>query len=748
MIAMAQLLCLCISAQHPLQLVKNGKSPYQIVKAEGNNEARAAGLLQEYVQKITGCTLPIVSDNAAPKAEEIIIGQTKRVPESDWKKLCTELQTDGFSLQTNQKKLIIAGGSGKGVIYGVTTLLENYMGCKKLSPEVEVVPTAKSISIPSLSIRQVPPAVIRIINSPLAADSNYKDWQKLATVADFWNDGDWRGYYVHTFNRLVPVQQYFDTHPEYYAMINGKRSPHGQLCLTNPDVLKITIDQLRKDIEAHPNVQYWSVSQNDNYDNCQCENCKKLDDADGSPMGSLLQFVNKVAATFPNKTITTLAYQYSRKPPLHTKPLPNVMITLCTIELNRSKPIETDSSSISFKNDIVGWGKICRNIMLWDYEIQFTNYLCPFPLFHTLQPNIQFFTKHGVQAHFQQNNGVHGAEFAELKTYLIAKLLWNPDVNADSVINDFMKGYYQEAAPYVKAYFDLLHSEAKRSGQGLDIYGTPVWNAKTFLSDSLIQQYYSLFDKAEAAVKSKPEVLERVKVSRLPVQFADMEIAKTDMFGPRGWYAIQQGKYVLKPERSKLLEDFYATCKRNKVIQLNEMGLTADIYYSNTKRFIDVQVEGNLAFQKPVTCKPMPNEKYTGSGTGMLTNAVRGTDDYKINWLGWQAQDVEIVVDLENVTAVKEITLSSLQFPKSWIIHPSQVSCAISSDGVGYTNVGTVASNTDLQQEPMMKNFTFKIADAKARYIKLNAVATKTLPAWHSYFGNPAWLFIDEVVVH
>ncbi|MGZ3853691.1 MAG: DUF4838 domain-containing protein, partial [Flavisolibacter sp.] len=507
------------------------------------------------------------------------------------------------------------------------------------------------------------------------------------------------------------------------------------------------IAQLKKDMALHPNLRYWSVSQNDTYDYCQCDQCKKINEEEGSPMGSLLQFVNKVAAVFPDKVISTLAYQYSRTPPLKTKPAPNVMITLCTIELNRSLPIETDPSSVSFKNDIVGWSKICNNIMLWDYEIQFTNYLCPFPLFHTLQPNIQFFTKYGVKAHFQQCNTGHGEEFSELKSYLLSKLLWKPTANTDSIINDFMRGYYGKAAPYVRAYFDRLHEQSRISKQGLDIYGTPVWNAKTFLSSENIQEYNDLFDKAENAVKDNPAVLERVKIARLPVQFADMEIAKTDMFGERGWYRIENGKYLLRPERRQLLEDFYNCCKRNNIVHLNETGLTTDVYYTNTLRFIDVQTEGNLAFQKPVTCKPLPDEKYSGTGSNMLTNGVKGTDDYKINWLGWQGTDVEVMIDLEKKVPVKEITLSSLQFPKSWILHPVRVTCFISDDGINFENKGVVASNPDLTKEEQMKDFSFAVAGVSPRYIKLVIEATKTLPAWHNYAGNKSWVFLDEVTV-
>ena len=745
--ALLSVLVVTAAAQSELTIIKNGKPNYKIVIAKNADSTvqRAAFILQDYLKKISGTLLPIITDAEPPVPREIVIGNNTRSRKD--KSLAVNLNEDGYYIKTKAASLYITGGSGKGVIYGVVSFLEDYLGCRKYAPDVEYIPSLQTIAVPVINDKQVPPAGIRIINGAFPDDANYKDWRKLATVADKWSEGNWRGYYVHTFNRLVPSQDYFESHPEYFAFVNGKRIPYGQLCLSNPAVFDIALKKLKEEMQQHPNIKYWSVSQNDNYDYCQCEACKKLDAADDGPTGTLLQFVNKVAAQFPDKVITTLAYQYSRKPPLHTRPASNVMITLCTIELNRSLPIETDPGSASFKNDIIGWSKICKNIMIWDYEVQFTNYLCPFPLFHTLQPNLQFFTRYGVTAHFQQCNAVHGVEFAELKTYLLSKLLWNPNADANAIINDFMKGYYGKAAPYIRQYFDLLHQEASDSKQRLDIYGTPVWNANTFLSEKNIARYYQLFDAAEAAVKDEPAIAERVKIDRLCVQFADMEIAKTDMFGERGWYNIVNGKYILRPDRKELLDKFYATCKKNNAVSFNEMGLTADIYYNNTLRFIDVQVEGNLAFKKPVTCNPMPNEKYTGMGTATLTNGVKGTDDYKINWLGWEGKDVEIQLDLEKSNPLNEIIISSLQFPKSWIVHPLKISCLLSEDGKTFTDAGTVSSNEDLQTEPQMKNFTFKPGGKTARYIKFIVTGTKTLPAWHNYVGNKSWVFIDEIVV-
>ena len=213
---------------------------------------------------------------------------------------------------------------------------------------------------------------------------------KMRCDRNAWKGAEDWGMWVHTMFSLVPPEKYFDTHPEYYALMAGKRGKT-QLCLTNPDVLKITIEELGKKMKEKPGAKYWSVSQMDTYGSCECNACKAIDDREGSPSGTMIEFINKVAAAFPDKVISTLAYQYTRTAPKKIKPASNVNIMLCTIECDRNKPIDSDTSKGSFYCDLRDWSKISDNILVWDYVIQFTNMIAPFPILHVLQSNIRLF---------------------------------------------------------------------------------------------------------------------------------------------------------------------------------------------------------------------------------------------------------------------------------------------------------------------------------------------------------------------
>lgn len=743
-IAIALLICLStLQAQnHGLQITKQGKSKYKIIVPHKANEqeSKAASILQEYLFKTSGCVLKIETDSLKVGKYEILIGNTNRKNPAGVKN--PTQAPDEFQIISTKNKLFITGGDHKGVIYGVVDLLEKYVGCMILAPDVEKITSIFSITIPALNYADKPANTFRIVHGSFNNNETYKDWMRLDNIDEMFADG----YFVHTFNRLVPWEKFFDTFPDYYAFMNGKFIID-QLCMSNPEVLKRVKERLRFEMAKQPNKKVWSVSQNDNFSYCQCDKCMRIIKEEGSASGPLIRFVNEVAKEFPDKIISTLAYQFSRQAPLKTKPEANVQIMLCTIELNRSKAIEQDPQSQSFVKDIEDWGKISNNIFLWDYTVDFAHSVTPFPNLHVLQPNIQFFTKNGALVHFQQTNTAMGHEMSQLKAYMLARLLWNPNVNIDSVKSVFLNNYFEKAEPFIAQYLDRIEKELISSNEWLDIYGPPVNHEKSFLSAANMAYFNQLFDDAEKSVANDYAILQRVKVARLPIMYAAMEIGKNDMFGERGWYNETDGKFILKQNMREMLEDFNKTCIENKVLYLNESALTPESYYKSTLRFIDVQTEGNLAFRKTITCVPEASAKYSNGNIQTLSNGVQGASDYKVHWLGWENQDVDIIVNLEKQQNFSSISIGSLWDPKSWILHPKQVSCMVSSDGITWDPAGTIFVEGNQKSEEVTRNFVFKGTFTEKQYVRFLVSATKTLPSWHPSAGGLSWVFLDEIIV-
>jgi len=230
--------------------------------------------------------------------------------------------------------------------------------------------------------------------------------------------------------------------------------------------------------------------------------------------------------------------------------------------------------------------------------------------------------------------------------------------------------------------------------------------------------------------------------------YAKLEIAKNDMFGPRGFYAERGGRFAPRPEMVRLLHEFHARCRAAGVLTLSESGLSPDDYDEAARRFIDVQVEGNLAFRRQVAADPPPSPKYAKGDLAVLTNGVRGANDFKVHWLGWEGVDFTLTLDLGKPATPREISLSTLSDFRSWILHPRGVACAVSEDGVTFRDAGTIAVEGDHRAEAAVRPFVWSGPfGGPVRYVRFRVEGTKTLPDWHVSAGSASWVFVDEIVV-
>ncbi len=572
-----------------LVLAENGQSDYRIVTAPdaGEHLKLAATELQTFLLQISEAQLPIVSADEPLAAREIILGDNahlRRVlPEAD----VAALVPDGFIIRTVGEDLVIAGSDDRGTLYGVYSFLEDVLGCRWWTPTASYVPRLSPVVVPEIDRRDEPALAFREVYYQGAMEPMFALRHKLNGNASIIRDGrtareihpGW-GFWCHSFFTLVPPDRYFSDHPEFFSEIDGKRVRDGQLCLTNPDVLEIVSEDLKRRMDAAPELHTWSVSQNDWARNCHCERCRAIDEREGTPMGSLLEFINKLAARFPDKTISTLSYQYTRRPPRTLKPAPNVLIMLCSIECNRSRPIATDPSSADFREDVQRWAEICDNVFVWDYVVQFANLVSPFPNLRVLQPDVQFFVENHAKGLFSQGNRERGGEFAELRAYLLAKLHWNPDCDIQAAMAEFIQGYYGPAGDPIARYIALQHDELERSGADLRIFAGPAQARESYLTPELVTRYEALFDEAERLVAQDPELLLRVRTARMPLQ-----------------YAILQLRYGDIAERQQVAERLFATAGATGLLMFNEWNMPTERFKTEVaegfrrERLMDARIE-------------------------------------------------------------------------------------------------------------------------------------------------------------
>ena len=198
-----------------ITVTEKGQPVSRIVLSIDNSiDMKAAKLLQDFIQKISGAKLPIVSQNTLIRDNDILIGNqgldTKKIKE------------DGFRISTIDNKIYIVSGGGYGSVYGIVTLLEKYLGVGYWGEYEYSFEPNESIVIPYIDIIENPAFRYRQSqNYALTTDSIYKLWNRLKSPEEVFA----ANYWVHTFDRLLPSAVYGEEHPEYYSFFKDKRHP-------------------------------------------------------------------------------------------------------------------------------------------------------------------------------------------------------------------------------------------------------------------------------------------------------------------------------------------------------------------------------------------------------------------------------------------------------------------------------------------------------------------------------------------
>lgn len=496
----------------------------------------------------------------------------------------------GYRLEISDERIRISAVSAEGLTAGIYSFLEDKLGCMFVSPEYDYIPSLPTVYLEKTDETFSPSIKWRYVYADEADIITDENGEKL--YGDYWysklrlngaGTNDWYAW-VHTSFTYVSPDEYFDEHPEYFSLYNGKRTYEqgpvsGQLCWTNEDVYEIISTKVLQEMRDNPDVHIWDISQMDTWESrgvgCQCEKCKAIDEREGSQIGSILTFINRLAAEvkeeFPDNYISTLAYNYSDEPPKYLRPADNVIIKLCLMPGDcASSYADPTSGKARDAHDLIeAWGDVAEHIVVWDYNIDFHNYMMPFPILDYLKENNGFYIENNVYGIFHQMSADKGGDFSLLNSYMFAKLMWDKDVDVNALFNKYLTVYYGEAAPYIAEYYALLTENLAKSGDQLYIYAQPYNYICSYLSPSALDDYLDIFDKAEQAVAGDSTLLSRVELAEKGVLFAKAAQFSADMKG-----------------RSDALEKFVRICEENGIDSLIEGEQNGDelaIFYKNTK---------------------------------------------------------------------------------------------------------------------------------------------------------------------
>lgn len=556
----------------------------------------AAKELRDVLKQACDVTLPIVTE-VSRSDHHFFIGAGEAMQTS-----AVGFSTDDFSdedlrIVIKETNIAIAGGRPRGTLYGVYKFLEDYLGVRYLTFDHTHVPhVAPRHVVGPIDVRYNPPLKFRWTfyretneNPPFATRMRINTVGTGCTESVS-SDPKLGGktpirLVNHSFFDQVSSLKYGEEHPEYYCMRDGRRwleSPtdhraqdrQNQPCMTNADVLKIVTRETLAECESLTDYNTVSVSQNDNDQYCQCPSCEAINTREGSPMGSLLAFVNSVAdaaaAEHPHREIGTLAYQYSRKPPKTLRPRSNVRVQLCSIECCVIHALDDPTCPLNavFMRDLNGWSNLAERLSIWHYQVNFSDYTLIYPSLRWIDHNVRIFVSHNVEGIFMQAAGeTVGAAFSDLYNYVISAVLWDPSREAGELTAEFIRLHYGPAAEPIQRFVDLVHDKALASDRHSRCFG----RASRFFLDDLGTAEAGLDAFEEAlALSDTPDLHHRVEKASIAALRLALEPAFVTM---KTGDPLNDGETErLRP----LAQRYLRLCAKNNVRTIKSDGTNID----------------------------------------------------------------------------------------------------------------------------------------------------------------------------
>ena len=533
---------LCGEAGKPQIVVADkGKTTYTIVRAVDAAEPTvyAAADLRAILKRITGAAFPVVPEGKNTNGPRIIVGPCAASRKLLGEQTVDALGPDDFIVKTTGQDLLLVGGQPRGTLYAVYAFLETQGGCRWFNwYGEEFVPSKRTFSVGPLDRRESPAFENRDIyflhymdldTAKLFLVRNRVAGPAAGRCLDAKLGGSpYRHHHpgVHSLYFYVNPDRYFKEHPEWFSLWTGKRAKQ-QICFTNPQLRRTMTENVLAHIEKKGGSGLFSISAMDRPGEfCQCAKCRALAGREKTPGAPLFDYLVELAAAvqakYPHALLTTLAYRkdQTEKPPA-TLPLPdNLVVIFAPIDDNFAAGFQHPSNAATLEN-LKAWAARTKRLWVWYYTNPYGRQ-GPLPIGNIgkLARDFRLCKRLGVTGFFPSHGvGISVSHLlADLQTWLLAKVMWDPDQDLQALIADFTEHYYGPAAGPIRRYIALLEEATGAMKTGM------VWCAAApeyrFLTPSVLAKADHLFDAAVAAVGSDPELLLRVRQARMSLDRA------------------------------------------------------------------------------------------------------------------------------------------------------------------------------------------------------------------------------------
>ncbi|MHB0936318.1 MAG: DUF4838 domain-containing protein [Armatimonadota bacterium] len=462
-------------------LAEGGKPFCSVVvdPAAGEKVVAAAWLLRDTLERMTGAPIPLFDVKEKPGGARLLVGDTPQTRALQLSVAQAYPGKETYRITSKGADLVLAGndaGAYQGTRAAVCEFLRR-QGCGWYGTEAlwQVVPSRPSLSIRPLDLSVTPPIALRSI------------WYVPAEVGKFWGlQGDVVQSH-HNLSNIVTADM-FAAHPEYFPMIDGKRTNQGeiQVCTTNPDVIRMTVEAARKAFDSNPELVAYSLSNNDCGGFCTCPDCAKVRGTAGNPnANAMLTFANAVVTelrnTHPAARVCFLAYWYTFwAPDPALKAAPGVVLMQVN-EGCHAHALEDPACerNVRYSANFEKWADTGAEMAIYEWYIPGCSdkrwNALPWVAGETALRDLRWWTQRGMKwITYESQAGMSTALPQAWPLYLVAaRGMWQPELKAADILRESCGQLYGPAAPFMLAYYQELERALADGDQHAGIWNLP-----------------------------------------------------------------------------------------------------------------------------------------------------------------------------------------------------------------------------------------------------------------------------------
>ncbi|MGC9319183.1 MAG: DUF4838 domain-containing protein, partial [Armatimonadota bacterium] len=523
-----------------------------VVPAEATAHERAAAEeLHRYLLRISGCELPILGEGEDLQGFPAYVGRTEFARRRGLLDRAGALGDEGLLMVADESGLALLGGGDLGTCYAVCAFLEEKLGVRWFNPDAlgEIVPQMPAVEIGRMDEEQAPDFRMRWIGRGEWALHNR---QNVALP-----DGS-LGLKVfasaHTWRRFVPPGEHHAEHPEWFALVGGRRGQfegvhRNQLCTSNPEVTTAVVEAMRRTLDADPDLDIITLFPNDGNGFCECAECRALDEqtrysvddvnsgwasADWEKHRTLsrrmtlhyAECAGRLAETHPDALVKTGIYaSYLLTPLDDALSVPdNCLGQLCHGWCHNHAITDPDCAiNRDFRQSLEGWGEIYANLCLYEYYYKVAALQLPFPIIHSMRQDIPWLRDQGLFGIFTQYT--RNWWTIGLNYYVASKLLWDADLDVDALVEDYYRKMYGAAWEPMRDYWEAY----ERAAVGADVHLSAEYaELPLIFTRELIDAQGARLDQARGMARTD-DVRDRIELAEVVLGYVDIAMRYMDL---------------------------------------------------------------------------------------------------------------------------------------------------------------------------------------------------------------------------